>query len=286
VGVKMLASVFSPRWSNSRAGHGKLHVPMVGGRSPHGQWLLLNDGGFVKVVLIPLISLALAGASRSATLLVGDSMIPTGLGVGDSFQLAFVSGGLTQRGTGGVASTATISFWNSYVNTQADASTHVSHAAFIASMTWYAIASTTVVDANTNAVVSGRVYNINKALVASSYADMWDSTHSAAINYTQHGTTATGGGTNESTGVWTGTNTNGTKVTGAYSSLNENDAEAIKGNYTSTTAPWTYNATWRGGPTELARVYALSEVIVIIPEPATSLIGGVGGLLLLRRRRA
>jgi hypothetical protein len=37
--------------------------------------------------------------------------------------------------------------------------------------------------------------------------------------------------------------------------------------------------------TALTSVYAISEVLTVVPEPTTSLLGALGGLFLLRRRR-
>lgn len=64
--------------------------------------------------------------------------------------------------------TSDIEVYNTFVNDQADFSELTDDA------TWFAIPSTTSVDARENAFVEVPVYRIDVILLASDFADMWD----------------------------------------------------------------------------------------------------------------
>lgn len=104
-----------------------------------------------------------------------DDIVPSAIGAGQSFQLAFVTSTETTRedSPGSGTDTHTIAHWNTYVNTVADGSslTHVP------AITWFAAASTLSTAANTNAAVSADVYRLDGVLIDSA-ASFWYDTGS------------------------------------------------------------------------------------------------------------
>jgi hypothetical protein len=195
-----------------------------------------------------LAAVAVAGwmvsAAAPAALLV-----PAGLAPGEPYQLAFV----TSLGTG--ATSGDIGFYNAFVQAAADAAGIGATEA----VTWSAIASTATVDANTNAVVSAKVFNMNSELVATGFADFWDGSHTTGvgIDYNENGV-----GTNFN--VWTGTLANGTG--GGLNALG--NPVAIWGESTLSSGSWVNRGAQN--TTVVYRLYGLSEPLTApIPEPHT-----------------
>jgi hypothetical protein len=124
-------------------------------------------------------------------------IVPPGLAPGEAYQLAFVTSGTT------VATSADISYYNSFVQSVADAANIGSSLG----ITWSAIASTESTDANTNAVVSGKVFNMNGELLAFSFSDFWDGTHTLGV-----GIDFNENGTGRNSNVWTGSNADGSRA--------------------------------------------------------------------------
>ena len=114
---------------------------------------------------------------------------------GDTYHLAFVTS------TSFTTPDSNIATYNGFVQGVANNATNN-----LGSVTWKAIVSTSNVNANVNAAVTGPVYNMIGALVASSYGDLWDGTISNPINYNENQNLVSSGQ------PWTGTNSGGTKA--------------------------------------------------------------------------
>jgi len=250
----------------------------------------------MKYAIFPAIGILFSSLSQGATIQSDSALIPAGLGVGDSFQLIFITSTTTTRGTTG--DDATFSFWDGYVNAAADANTFGgtgSQASIdLSSMSWKALVSTSEGNAVDHAPISGALYNMNLTLLATDSADFYDAAIAPGgnIRYTESGAYISSTG-ESNLGVWTGTNKTGTIGTyggagGLDLPFTDTVGRIYKGQADSTSS-YVQNTTWWAAPNqnELARVYGVSEVITVVavPEPASALLGGIGCLLLLRRRR-
>ncbi len=135
-------------------------------------------------------------------------------------------------------------------------------------MSWSVIASTAGANANVNALVTTRVFNMNGELLATGYADFWDGSHTTGvgIDYTEYGNGL-------SANVWTGSLGNGTAA-GANALGN---ATAIWGEAAFGSVGWIWHGTQN--TTFNYKLYALSETLTApIPEPETwaTMLAGLG----------
>lgn len=212
--------------------------------------------------------LAAAAFFASTELTAAPIPVPAGLGPGDAYHLAFVSSTVTS------ATSPTLADYDAHVQSAANA------AGIGASegITWKAIASTghpqPIVFARANAFISAPVYNMNLELVATSYADFWDATHSASLRYTELGTTTFYGS------VWTGSNFSGTN----WSFGGLGSANPRVGNPADTDDDWVQDDSYPAST--LLPLYALSEPIMIVPEPASALLLAIGVIAIGARRRS
>jgi hypothetical protein len=242
----------------------------------------------MAVAIVAMVAMMGAGQVQAIVVDPGNSLIPVGLGAGDSFQLAFVTSTRTNRDSGGGADNHGIGFWDGYVNTSASGST----LAGISGLNWKAMVSVKGNgDARDHAVVSGPVYRTDGALLANDFADMWDGTIANNLSLDESGNAVSTGSQGHL--VWTGdvSNYSSPGLTGGYELGDGTDAAQVG---VLNNAAWhSYGAHFRRGPTSTARVYALSEVIQIeaassVPEPATATLAllGLSGLMMRRRRNA
>lgn len=247
----------------------------------------------VNLTFLTAILSMTAGPITAATVPVGSALIPvgSGYGVGDSFQLVFVTSNATNMSDieTNYASTLnsgnrTVATFNAYVNDAADTSSITG----IASLNWSAIVSTTVVDAKDNAVVSGPVHRVGDGVkVVDDAADMWDGNLDNLINTDESGNAPA------NWQVWSGTNTDGTESNGvdktstsyASSDGNWNDPSFLSQGQAGADPHWIDLAGIDTGDNRVNHVYALSEVITVTPEPGSLALMGLGGLLIVRRRR-
>jgi hypothetical protein len=195
-------------------------------------------------------------------------IVPPGLAPGETYQLVFVTSGIT------TATSADISYYNTFVQSAANAAGIGSGIG----VNWSVIASTAAIDANTNAVVSGKVFNMNGVLVASSNSDFWDGTHAIGIRLDEYSI-------DRNFNVWTGSNTDGTRANGnALGNTTANWGESTFSN-----SGWTARGA-TATDTHNFSLYALSEPLTApVPVPAavwffsSGLLGLVG---IARRKKA
>ena len=216
--------------------------------------------------LLFLSFIILVSVSHSAFAVL--TTVPDGLTPGAQYRLVFVTAGLHN------ASSTAIADYNAFVSSQANSS--VSLAALGA--TWSVLGSTSAVDAiantNTDPVSAGvPIYNLNGQLVASGNADLWDGSLAHAINVTQNGGILAGA-------VFTGTGVNGLGLTNRQ--LGSNEARVQYGNSGLTSSGWT-TIDWSGSLSGLY-FYGISDLLEVVPEPATIALMAIGGLMLRRRR--
>ncbi|MGB1130344.1 MAG: Ig-like domain-containing protein, partial [Haloferula sp.] len=202
-------------------------------------------------------------------------LVPAGVGPGETFQLVFVTSTKVQAddvdGTDDGTDNTTVTHWNNHVNSVAGLSTLQG----ISNLTWYAIVSVdddasgpnVGVAAVDNAVVSAPVYRTDGTLIATGFADFWDSNLLAPIKWNENGVEQnTQGGSASGRQVWTGST--GTGAIDArplgYPLSNTGNYSIRMGNADATGDDWinTSDAT-RRSPTSSGRVYALSEVITV-----------------------
>lgn len=212
----------------------------------------------LKKVLTLVVSFSASTGVANAALIV-----PEGLAPGETYQLAFVTSGTT------AATSTDIDYYNTLVQSAANA-------AGMGGITWTVIGSTATVNANANALVTGKVFNMNGELVASNYADFWDGTHTlgVGIDYDENNNA-------RNFNVWTGSTTSGAS-----------SSTAALGNATVVWGESTFaNSGWIARDTNNATVnyalYALSAPLTApVPVPAAVWLFGSGmaALLAIGRR--
>ncbi len=196
---------------------------------------------------------------QAAVLSEGDPLIPPGLGVGESFHLAFVTD------SAGKAKSADIGVYNDFVQTDANTSTILG----VPELTWKVIGSTLSVDARDNALVGGGpgtdnspVYRLDHVKLANGYDSMWDGDLAATLSTNQNGQSPTPG---SGLGSWTFTGSKATGVVDADAPLGEFPFETRVGYFDQMPAIWIEGHSPGWGNT--LRFYALSEQLFI--ESAT-----------------
>jgi len=142
-----------------------------------------------------IMCVAVIGVLLCASTCFGDLPQPAGLGPGDSYHLAFISG--TKR----KAISMDITEYDAFVQGLADAA----GIGVTEGVVWHVIGSTATENARDHALVSAPVYRTDETLVATGFDDMWDGALLAHISYTETGSLLLNLGQ-----VWTGTDPSGT----------------------------------------------------------------------------
>jgi hypothetical protein len=192
--------------------------------------------------------------------------VPAGLQAGDRFHLLFV----TRDGRN--ANSTDIADFNAFVNSAAD-SAGIGPAT--GSVDWFAVASTPAIHARDNAFVQAPVYNMQGELLASSFADMWDGALAAAVKFDEHATAII-----PFHHVWTGSRKDGTafpmRELGRIPTAEIGDLKLSNGNWLETS---------NAALLVEFHLYALSEPLVVVPEPAALAMIGCAIFGLVARRR-
>jgi hypothetical protein len=203
--------------------------------------------------------------------------VPAGLNPGDHYRLAFVTSSTRDSASPNIAD------YNAFVTTAANSSLELA----ALGTTWTAIGSTVAVWARDNTstnpnVSSGYpVYNLAGSLVAANNSELWGATFttflSAPVNITESGAAFDGL-------VWTGTHEDGTGA-GIYS-LGYPAPDRYAGTSDSVSRNW-MSSTGIGPYTVPRPLYAISDVLTVVPEPSTMHMAflALSGLVVITRYR-
>lgn len=220
-----------------------------------------------KLLLAVALPLAIASVSQAAVLTT-----PPGLDPGSSYRIMFIT--TTTRN----ATSLNINDYNNFVDAAANANGSLLQPL---GATWKAIASVPGISGATNigGVSSVPIYLMDGTLVANDTADLWDTTIAHTINLTELGTTTT------SQFAWTGTLSGG-GIDGFPLGYTGDAQNRVTRGRTDTLIPhqWVQNSLtskFTSYP-----MYGISSVLTTpVPEPSACLLGAVGCIGLLRRRR-
>jgi hypothetical protein len=197
------------------------------------------------------LSLGLGGRAEGGGIVLNT---PGGLSDGETFRFVFITQGTT------VATSSSIANYNSFVNAQAGGAAYAGSV-----VNWDAIGSTAAVSALQNiGQTTTPVYLVDGTLVTTSTTStgLWSGSISHAIDEDILGMSLHTG----STGVWTGTNTNGS----ASSNHLGNFFGVVTGNSVSTNGTWVNNGVWPVDNTSgVFHIYGISETLTAVPEPST-----------------
>lgn len=225
----------------------------------------LIQANLVKAMAIAL--LVIAPSSARAV------MVPTGLNPGDTYHLAFLTDGTRD------AIPASIGAYNTFV--QDEAALNPSLTGTNDGVQWFVIGSTFGDDARDNALVSAPVYLLDGTTkVADDFADMWDGSIDNPIDVDQYGSIA-----GSPDVVFAGSQADGTKFfpSGQQRFLGSTSNVQL-GDPTATNTEWIFDP-GASLNSDLRSFYALSEVLTVVPEPATGSLIASGVLALFWHRR-
>jgi hypothetical protein len=209
--------------------------------------------------LVAFAAMALSGAKLKAQT---DNVILPNLPRGTLYQIIFA----TSSGT--FPNDSNIADYNSFVTSEANRDGTLHNLMQEVSFQWNAIVSTPTVNANSNAMSSGLVYNTQGQLVASPSSPLYSGTILTPVEFNQFGGT-------EQTFIWTGSTPGGNVLPGF--ALGGSSGNYEGGVSTSSDSSWlTFDSQ---SFSYSASIYALSTPI-FAPEPATFTLFGSAILLL------
>jgi hypothetical protein len=183
---------------------------------------------------------------------------PPRLSPGDTFRFVVVTQGTR------TATSSSIANYNTFVNAQAGAATYGGSV-----VTWEAIGSTSSTSAINNVgQTTTPVYLPDGTLVTTSTtsAGLWSGSLLHRIDEDISGMGLHTG----STGVWTGTNTNGSKSANPLG----NFFGVETGNTLSTNGTWVNNGAFSSTTSGVFHMYGISQVLTAVPEPSSFVMAG------------
>jgi hypothetical protein len=188
-----------------------------------------------------------------------DLTTPAGLNPGDSFRFVFVTSG-TIAGT-----SSDIATYNTFINQQASGTTYQG-----SGITWYAIGSTTSIDARVNVGGFGTdvpVYLVTGTKVADDLTTgaggIWSGNLLSGINRDSVGNSVV------ESRVWSGSTEFGTK-----NSTFELGSSLVRFGVSGYTDPFWISVN-RDSNTSTYRIYGMSQTLTVVPEPSTIVTGMV-----------
>ena len=212
-------------------------------------------------IVTGMVSVFVAAASSQAGIVVPEDLQP-----GDTYHLVFVTVGIRD------ATSSDIADYNQFVNFEAALNPALT--ATDIGVQWFAIASTATVNARDNAMVDffSPVYLLDGTTrIADGFSDLWNGTIANPVFLDQFLVSSL------LSRPWTGSATNGTAANPLGSSSTR---YGLAANANSSWISFTNNSS-----STLRPLYALSEVLYVIPEPATASLLLIGSALAWVRRR-
>jgi len=227
-----------------------------------------------RLALLAINVLAQVGIFAFATRAQADPItVPTSLAPGAQYRLAFVTSTTLNSFSSEIAG------YNAFVDGVAESVPELA----ALGQDWKAIASTELVNVLLNtstdpspAGLTGvPIFLLNDTKLVDDYDDLWDGSIDVPLNIGQSGVLVSG---TIATRVWTGTGADGTTAYGLGGS------GSTVGSVSSSTSTW-INFTFRTAA-EHHRLYAISGVLTVVPEPCTAflLASGLAALAVRRRR--
>jgi len=200
--------------------------------------------------------------------------------IGDQYHLAFVTS------TGRDATSTVIADYNAFVQSVADGGASIVKTG--GAVSWKAMVSTygpPVVNAQDNLGVSGgggcATFRLDSVMLAPDYDEMIDAVGKPFVSGTYLTVNEAGVDTGDGR-VWTGTLHDLMAETGSRGPLGDADGTAANGKIVAEGGHWCCD-TW--ATSTVSRMYAMSQPLQIIPEPATVILIAVGVPFLLKRSR-
>lgn len=230
-----------------------------------------------SVVVFAVFACGMLGSARAGTILSTDPLVPAGLSEGDSFRFVFVTTD-TITGTSG-----NIADYNNFVQSQAAALTSlVKDYGWV----WSAIASvtngTTITTAKQNTGTSPAgsgvlpIYRLDGVKVVNDYTELWTPISEDPTNsLLQNPISVSQAGDGLDVIVWTGSQGDGSALYGDIP-LGPNAYGTAGFGQSVTTNYWVYAS--EEPLTSSLSLYAMSEVLTVVPEGNP---GGLGSVLAL-----
>ena len=217
------------------------------------------------------LTLIVATSIAASTASAGSISAPSELNPGDQFRIVFVTDGTTK------ATDTTFTTYDNLVQSEASGTTYNGN-----SITWTAIVSTSTVNAidhigdSTTSSIPVYLVDGTKVTASDNTSGLWSGTLLHSISEDIQGVSTVGG-------VWSGTNTNGSKGNGVRP---VGGSSPFHGNSGVIDLSWIFSPSTLLNSTQ-QHLYGISEVLTVpsataaVPEPSTAVLAGLGGLVAL-----
>jgi hypothetical protein len=143
---------------------------------------------------------------------------------------------------------------------------------------WKAILSDLATNAKDHVNIQGPIYNLNNELIAIDATDFWDGTLLHAILYNELGVAVP-----EGTRIWTGTNGVGNIAANSANGWTDPSGVAMTGNPFASDFTWVFASSIQSN--QLARLYGISPLLTVAPEPSGIALAAMALAGFMRRRR-